>query len=274
MMMKGEIYLTKNKHLMHIFCLAFLVLCLFISPLKASETEAVKTNAQKEDSALSHLSDAIKKQKEKLTPKPPEPYEVTFTEYGPAIEKALAKAGIKKTYVETVKYKYPDSALNQLKNMTDEQKLDMAAGILYIKKCSYGRVSQADILRESAAIVYYASRYKIPTAEAFAMADLESHCTPHCVGRKGPVGPYQVHWPSHSKKLIRKKIVDNRNDMFDADKGVHAGLYVFANYINYSGSIQKSLRHYLGRSSKRYTKMFYKRVNNFKNVRSKLKKSL
>lgn len=269
--------MTKNKkrlcNIFHIFCLTVLVLCLGIVPSIAAESEAVKSSTQ-EDNAFSHLADAIKKQKEKLTPKPPAPYEPTFTEYGPAIEKALAKAGIKKTYVETVKYKYPDSAINELKNMTDEQKLDMAAGILYIKGCSYGRVSKTDILRESAAIVYYAAKYKVPVPEAFAMADLESHCNPHCVGRRGPVGAYQVHWPSHSRRLIRKKIVSCRNDMFDADKGTNAGLCVFAGYIHHAGSVKKSLRHYLGRSSKRYVNMFYKRVNKFKNTRANLKKSL
>ena len=246
-------------------CLALIFLCLLIPP---SITFA------EEESAFSNLSNAIKKRQEQLVPKPLEPYVAILTEYGPALEKALAKVGITKPFVEILKYKYPDSALNHMKEMTAEQKLDMAAGILFIKNRSSGRVSKADMVRESAAIVYYANKYRIPAEDAFAMADLESHCNPKSVGRHGPVGAFQVLWRTHAGTLIRRGIVANRNDMFDADKGVHAGVYVFSGYVHGAGSVRKSLRRYKGRASKRYTKMFFARVSKFQKVRADLKNSL
>ena len=272
--------MTRNRRRTHkiccILCLAMLVLCLYVLPSIADETKDVKTDESKEDSAFSRLEDAIKKQKEKFLPKIPKPYEEGFTGYyGSAISKALEQAGIKKINLDLLKQKYPNSALNEIKNMTDEQKLDVAAGILYIKRCCYGRVSKTDIIRESAAIVYYAAKYKVAAAEAFAMADLESHCNPNCVGRFGRViGPFQVHWKSHSKTLLRRKIVSCREDMFDADKGVHAGVFVFAGYVHRAGSVRKSLKGYLGKASKRYTNMFFQRVSKFNNIKEKLKKSL
>ncbi|MDO4219355.1 MAG: hypothetical protein Q4C78_05160 [Synergistaceae bacterium] len=271
--------MTNSKYSTHKFfctiCLTVLVICLCFHSSVADAIEKPTAEAPKEDSAFSRLEDAIKKQKEKFLPKIPKLYEEGFTGYyGSAISKALEQAGIKKINLDLLKQKYPNSALNEIKNMTDEQKLDVAAGILYIKKCCYGRVSKTDIIRESAAIVYYAAKYKVAAAEAFAMADLESHCNPNCVGRFGRViGPFQVHWKSHSKTLLRRKIVSCREDMFDADKGVHAGVFVFAGYVHRAGSVRKSLKGYLGKASKRYTNMFFQRVNKFNSIKEKLRKS-
>ena len=266
--MTNKNYAPRRKF--QLFCLALIFLCLLIPPSIAEETPS-KTE---EESAFSNLSNAIKKRKEQLLPKPLEPFVAAYKDYDPALEKALAKADIKKTLVEILKYKYPKSALSHLDSMTAEQKLDVAAGILYIKSRSSGRVSKSDIVRESAAIVYYANKYKVRAEDAFAMADLESHCNPKSVGRRGPVGAFQVLWRVHAGTLIRRAIVANREDMFDADKGVHAGVYVFSGYVHAAGSVRKSLRRYKGSASKRYTNMFFARVAKFQKVRADLKKSL
>lgn len=273
---KGEIPVTKNRPLAckiySVLCLAMLVLCLCNLPSIANEKETVEKNTPHEDGVL----DLIKKQNVKLTPLSKQAQDESFTEYyGSAIGKALEKLGIKKIYLDMLRHRYPDSALSKLKDMTDSQKLDVAAGILFIKKACYGKVSNGDIIRESAAIVYYANKYKVTSSEAFAMADLESHCIPKSVGRHNRVlGPFQVHWKVHSDTLLSKKIVSSREDMFDADKGVHAGVYVFAGYVHAAGSVRKSLQRYLGTYSKRYINRFFQRANKFKKIREELKKSL
>jgi len=112
--------------------------------------------------------------------------------------------------------------------------------------------------REASALVYYSSKYNVPTDLSVGIAKTESLFNPSAVSSRGAMGVMQVMWKVHHGMLSARGIATTRDHMFDPERGVEAGVLLLSRYINAYGTVQKALNRYYGGISVSYLK----KVNN------------
>lgn len=177
--------------------------------------------------------------------------------YAPSVLKALKYMKITADHLNMWADKHANSKLNGLSALPADQQRRVAAIACYIRRTNR-RVSAENVWREACAMYFYGKQYGIAPELIAAVAKIESTYNLTSVSRHGACGPMQVMYRVHGRTLARHKIVSCRDDMFDPERGIHAGTYVLKGYINSCGSVYTGLMRYLGRHSKRY----YMRVQN------------
>lgn len=74
------------------------------------------------------------------------------------------------------------------------------------------------------------------------------------VSKEGACGIGQV-MPSHSKRLQRLGIINNKKELKTIIKGINASIFIFEEYLFQTKDFHKALSLYLGARSKKYNKI-------------------
>jgi len=175
---------------------------------------------------------------------------VNYT-FSSSVNKALKQMRVTPEHLNMWAEKRPDSALNKLALLDDEQQKRVAYIACYIRKCNK-HISAETVWREACAIYFGGKQYNLPPELIAAVGRVESHFNPTSVSRHGACGVMQVMYKVHYAMLAKLGIARNKTDMFDPERGVYAGIVVLKGYVLRTGSVHKGLMRYLGGHSNRY----------------------
>ena len=178
-------------------------------------------------------------------------------QYHESIYAALKHQGLTGDHLGVWREEHPLSTLNQLEKLAPAKQKKVANAAGFIRKVN-PQLSAKTAWREACALVYYSSKYNVPSDLAVGIAKAESRFNPSAQSKSGALGPMQVMWKIHHKILRSRGIAPTREHMFDPERGVEAGIYILSRYINAYGSVQKALNRYYGGIAKSYLK----KVNN------------
>lgn len=176
----------------------------------------------------------------------------TRKSYAPSVLKALKYM---KTAPDSLKKWAENTEGTQIRKLVrlPENKQRIVARIAcYIHKCNK-KLPIKTVWREACAIYCYSVKYGLSPDLVAAVAKLESNYYPHCVSRHGACGVMQVIYRIHHARLAKHGITKTKEDIFDPEKGVHAGVLILRGYVDASGgSLYKGIMKYLGGHSDKY----------------------
>jgi len=174
-----------------------------------------------------------------------------------SIHEALRKMKLTPEHLEIWINDHPDSSLKQLGTLSPAKQRKVANIASFI--CSINKaISPKVAWREACALVYYSTKYGVPTELSVSIAKAESRFNPSALSKSGACGVMQVVWKVHNGMLSAKGIATKKDHMFDPERGVEAGILIISRYINAYGTVQKALNRYYGGISHSYLK----KVNN------------
>lgn len=179
------------------------------------------------------------------------------TVYAEPVLKAVRYMRITPEHLSMWADKRENTVLKALSELPADQQRRVACIAAYIRGCN-GRLSAETIWREACAMYFYGRQYNIAPELVAAVAKAESTFNCSSVSRHGACGVMQVMYSVHKGALAKYAIVSSRDQIFDPERGVHAGVFVLKGYVNACGSVQKGLMRYLGGHSNKY----YMRVQN------------
>lgn len=177
--------------------------------------------------------------------------------YDKSVLTALGKMNLSADHIGTWIEEHPKSALKSVKDMPAEKQRTVANVATFIKSIN-AKLSPKTVWREAAAIVHYCEKYNISTELAVGIAKAESHFRPNAQSKAGAVGVMQVMWKVHYGMLQAKGIAATKEQMFDPERGIEAGILILSRYVKAYGSVQKALNRYYGGISTAYLR----KVNN------------
>ena len=164
--------------------------------------------------------------------------------YDGSVRKALQEMDLRTEHLDLWADSHPQSALRQLAAMSPGHQRTVANIAKYIRTQNR-RIAPKTVWRTAAALVLYSNKYGIPAPLATAVAHAESRFDPNAASHKGALGVMQVMWRVHNG-LLQSHGIENRDQMFDPEKGVAAGCLLLARYIKAYGSVQKAINRYYG----------------------------
>lgn len=215
-------------------------------------------SAEAQTAAAKIRSEILRFARENSTPKVmAQPLEEAQAKYDQSIYGALKQQGLTVEHLEKWRGKYPLSTLNQLEAMPPSKQRDVADTATYIRKVN-SKIPYETAWREACALVFYSSKYGVPSNLAVGVANAESHFNPNAKSSAGALGVMQVMWKVHNGMLRAKGIAPTRDHMFDPERGVEAGVLILSRYIAAHGTVQKALNKYYGGISNSYLK----KINN------------
>jgi hypothetical protein len=180
-------------------------------------------------------------------------------EYDDSVLTALNKMKLTPAHIESWIAQHPKSALKSIKGMTPAKQKNVANIASFIRSIN-GKLSLKTVWREAAAMVMYCDKYKISTELAVGIAKAESHFKPNVQSKAGAVGVMQVMWKVHYGMLQAKGIAATREQMFDPERGIEAGILILSRYVKAYGSVQKALNRYYGGISTAYLRKVNKNM--------------
>lgn len=163
-----------------------------------------------------------------------------------------------------------DSMINKLALLPDDQQRRVAYIACYIHKCNR-RLSAETVWREACAIYFYGRRYDISPELIMSVAKTESHFNPTSISRHGACGVMQVIHSIHRARLAKRNIAYERAQMFDPERGIHAGVLVLKGYVHATNSVHKGLMRYLGGHSNAYYAKIQNNITDMRRVGETLK---
>jgi len=178
----------------------------------------------------------------------PEEKQVT---YASSVNKALKYMKITPYHINMWADKRHGTDLKKLSLLPDDQQRRVACIACYIHKCNK-RLPAETVWREACAIYFGSRQYNLSPELVAAVARIESHFNPGSVSRHGACGAMQVMYRVHYARLAKLGIAMKREDMFDPERGIYAGIVVLKGYVNAYGSVHKGLMRYLGGHSNSY----------------------
>lgn len=179
------------------------------------------------------------------------PVQKSVAVYAPSVNRALKYMKITPYHLNTWADNIQGSALKKLPLLPADQQRRVACIACYIRKCNRS-ISAETVWREACAIYFGARQYNLSPELVAAVARLESHYNPGSVSRHGACGAMQVIYRIHYAKLAKLGIATKREDMFDPERGIYAGIVVLKGYVNACSSVHNGLMRYLGGHSKSY----------------------
>ncbi len=72
----------------------------------------------------------------------------------------------------------------------------------------------------------------------------ESRCDPQTLGSSGEIGLTQVYPKHHIKALKSAGIIQDKNDLWQVEANVEAGIYILMNYAKRAKTIEQALSFY------------------------------
>ncbi|MBP8633070.1 MAG: lytic transglycosylase domain-containing protein [Synergistaceae bacterium] len=183
--------------------------------------------------------------------------EIFHGELDTSVISALNRMGLTREHIDKWIDSHPNSTLKELAKMSAGKQRKVANIATFIRSIN-NKISPMIAWREASALVYYSSKYNVPTDLSVGIAKTESRFNPSAVSSKGAIGVMQVMWKVHHGMLSAKGIATTRDHMFDPERGVEAGVLLLSRYINAYGTVQKALNRYYGGISVSYLK----KVNN------------
>lgn len=179
------------------------------------------------------------------------------TVYAEPVLKAVRYMRITPEHLSMWADKRENTVLKVLAELPADQQRRIACIAAYIRGCNR-RLSAETVWREACAMYFYGRQYNVAPELVAAVAKAESTFNCSSVSRHGACGVMQVMYSVHKGALARHAIVSSRDQIFDPERGVHAGVFVLKGYVNACGSVKKGLMRYLGGHSNKY----YMRVQN------------
>jgi soluble lytic murein transglycosylase-like protein len=174
-----------------------------------------------------------------------------------SVVSALDRMGLTREHIDKWVGSHPNSTLKELAKMSAGRQRKVANIATFIRSINK-KISPMIAWREASALVYYSSKYNVPTDLSVGIAKTESLFNPSAVSSRGAMGVMQVMWKVHHGMLSARGIATTRDHMFDPERGVEAGVLLLSRYINAYGTVQKALNRYYGGISVSYLR----KVNN------------
>lgn len=174
-----------------------------------------------------------------------------------SVVNALEKMNLTPEHLDKWVSNHPNSTLSELNKMAADKQRKVANIATFIRSINKN-ISPQIAWREASALVYYSTKYNVPTDLSVGIAKTESLFDPSAMSHKGALGVMQVMWKIHHGMLSAKGIATTKDHMFDPERGVEAGVLLLSRYIGAYGTVQKALNRYYGGISVSYLK----KVNN------------
>ena len=225
---------------------------------KSAETQTAAEKIRREMLRFARDNAAAKAKMEQAKEEPKK------SKYDQSIYGALKQQGLTVEHLEKWRGKHPLSTLNQLETMPPAKQRNVADTATFIRKVN-SKIPYETAWREACALVFYSSKYNVPSNLAISIANAESHFNPNAKSNAGALGVMQVMWKVHNGMLRAKGIAPTRDHMFDPERGIEAGVLILSRYISAYGTVQKALNKYYGGISNSYLKKINKNMASLQN---------
>lgn len=229
-----------------------------VTPVEACNTQfddckltasSYNVSATGDINQLSHKTGDIFGKQKKVKKKPIK----KRLDYDKSIEKALKAMGKTVSHIEMWGKEHPDSTLNSLDKLTPDQQRQVANIATFIRKINRN-VDEKTSWREACAMVVYSDKYNAPVELVVGLSKAESTFYPSATSNKGARGVMQVMWTVHHRMLSTRGIATNKDHLYDAERGIEAGVLLLSRYISAYGTVQNALTRYYGGRNSKYVK--------------------